>query len=183
MAVDWTWASPLPHDASATVRQDKSLHAKWVMITCDHGGRRLASSGYKYGTARAIPVHLSLLRLPFFTSSFNPSTMAPIHRFSAEEKGKAPREGPVPLPLKKRPVPCRRDEGAWRETSRPWYERPPPGFPLPLYAQAEGPGEEGAERRYLRHRRITAVRVVPPGVHAANSSRELVLHAAMPPSS
>ena len=28
VAVDWTWASPLPHDTSATVRQDKSLHDK-----------------------------------------------------------------------------------------------------------------------------------------------------------
>ena len=34
VAVDWTWASPLPHAASATARLDKSLHAKiWVMIT------------------------------------------------------------------------------------------------------------------------------------------------------
>ena len=28
MAVDWTWASPLPHAASSTARFDESLHAK-----------------------------------------------------------------------------------------------------------------------------------------------------------
>src|SRR3954466_2206517 len=33
------------------------------MITCDRGGRRLAFAGYKYGTARALPVHLFLLLL------------------------------------------------------------------------------------------------------------------------
>ena len=38
VAVDWTWAAPLPHDASGTARTDKSLHAKRVMITCDRGG-------------------------------------------------------------------------------------------------------------------------------------------------
>ena len=112
--------------------------------------------------------------------------MAPIRQFSAEEKGKAPREGPDPLPPKKRLVLCRRDEGARQEASRPWYEWLPPGFPLPLYARIKGPGEEGTEQhRRCRHRRrrVTAVRVVPPGVHVEGSSRELVLHAAMPPTS
>ena len=42
---------------------DKSLHAKRVMITCDRGGRRLAFAGHKYGTGRALPVHLFLLLL------------------------------------------------------------------------------------------------------------------------
>ena len=42
---------------------DKSLHAKWVMITCNRGGRRLAFAGHKYRTARALPVHLPLLLL------------------------------------------------------------------------------------------------------------------------
>ena len=65
VAIDWTWASLLPHDASATARIDNSLHAKWVMITCDRGGRWLASPGYMYETARALPVHPFLL-LPFF---------------------------------------------------------------------------------------------------------------------
>ena len=65
VAVDGTRASPLPNDASATARIDKSLHAMRVMITCDRGGRRLASSGFKYGTPRALPVHpLLLLLLP-----------------------------------------------------------------------------------------------------------------------
>ena len=70
--------------------------------------------------------------------------------------------------------------------SRPWFERPPPGFPLTLYTRIEGPEGAGTERhrqRRRRHRRITAVRIVPPGVHAEGFSRELVLHAAMPPQS
>ena len=46
VATDWTWASPLPHAASATARLDESLlHAKRVIIICDRGGRRLASLG------------------------------------------------------------------------------------------------------------------------------------------
>ena len=63
VAVDGTWASPLPHDASATARIDQSLHAKRVMITCDRGDRWLASPSFKYGMARALPVHLFLLLL------------------------------------------------------------------------------------------------------------------------
>ena len=48
VAVDWTWASPLPHAASATARCDKSLrHARKTIITCDRGGRWLAFSCYK----------------------------------------------------------------------------------------------------------------------------------------
>ena len=40
MAVDWTWASPLPHAASVTAQLDKSLrHARKTIITCDRGGR------------------------------------------------------------------------------------------------------------------------------------------------
>src|SRR3954469_25952592 len=42
---------------------DKSLHTKRVMITYDRGGRRLAFADHKYGTARALPVHLFLLLL------------------------------------------------------------------------------------------------------------------------
>ena len=81
VAVDWTWSSLLPHDASATARTDKSLHAKRVMITYDHGGRRLASSGYKYGKAPALPVHpLSLLFL--------------LHGSAKEVLGRGEREGP-----------------------------------------------------------------------------------------
>ena len=45
VAIDWTWASPLPDAASTTARLYESLpHAKRVIITCDRGGRRLASS-------------------------------------------------------------------------------------------------------------------------------------------
>ena len=48
VAVDWMWASPLPHAASATARLDKSLrHARETIITCDHGGRWLAFSCYR----------------------------------------------------------------------------------------------------------------------------------------
>src|SRR3954462_5129207 len=108
--------------------------------------------------------------------------MAPIRRFSAAEKGKALQEVPDPLPPKKRIAPRSRDEGDLQVVSRPWYERPPPGFPLPLFAHAEGLGggdvDPGSRRR---RRRVTKVLVVPPGVHAEGSSRELVLHAAIPP--
>ena len=108
--------------------------------------------------------------------------MAPIRRFSTAEKGKAPREEPDPFPPKKRLVLHGPDEGAHQVVSRPWCERPPPGFPLPLYAHVEGP--EGADAdRHERHRRVTKVWVVPPGVHTEGSSREFVLHAAMPPQS
>src|SRR3954468_19835926 len=64
---------------------EKSLHANRVMITCDRGGRRLAFAGYKYGTARALPIHLLLLSpLPQFL--FRLGVMAPIRRFSAAER-------------------------------------------------------------------------------------------------
>ena len=47
VAVDWTWASPLPHVTSTTARLDKSLrHARKTIITCDQGGW-LAFSCYK----------------------------------------------------------------------------------------------------------------------------------------
>ena len=112
--------------------------------------------------------------------------MAPIRRFSTEEKGKAPREEPDPLPPKKRLALRGRDEGAHQVVSRPWCERPPPGFPLPLYAHIEGSEGFDAEhhgRHRRRRRRVTKVCIFPPGVHAEGSSRELVLHAAMPPRS
>src|SRR4051812_47531942 len=108
--------------------------------------------------------------------------MAPIRRLSAAEKGKALQEVPDPLPPKKRLAPRSQDEGDHQVVSRHWYEQPPPGFPLPLFAHAEGLGGGDVDpsgRR--RRRRVTKVLVVPPGVHAEGSSRELVLHAAMPP--
>lgn len=64
------------------------------------------------------------------------ASMAPIRRFSAAEKGKAPREGPDPLPLKKR-LCLPYDVGVGREVASPWQSRPPPGFPLPMYARAQ----------------------------------------------
>lgn len=62
--------------------------------------------------------------------------MAPIRRFSTAEKGKAPREEPEPLPLKKR-FSRPHNAGAGHEVTQLWYERPPPSFPLPLYARAQ----------------------------------------------
>ena len=143
-----------------------------------------AASDSQCSTDAEAPYSLSFPSSSSFLLLLTP--MAPIRQFSAEEKGKAPREGPDPLPPKKRLVLCHRDEGAQQEAPRPWYERPPPGFPLPLYARVVGPGGEGVEqhrRCRRRRRRVTVVRVVPPGVHAERSSHELVLHAAMPPSS
>ena len=69
--------------------------------------------------------------------------------------------------------------------TRPWCERPPPGYPLPLNAQAGGSGRGDGERRCARRghgRRVAVARVAAPGVRTMDSSRELVLWAAMPPS-
>jgi hypothetical protein len=68
--------------------------------------------------------------------------------------------------------------------TRPWCERPPPGYSLPLYAQAEGSGGRDGERRRPRRshgRRAMVTHAVTLGAHAADSSRELVMWAAMPP--
>ena len=87
VAVDWTWADPLPHDASATARTDKSLHAKLVMITCDRGGRRLASPNYMYETAQALPVHHFLLLPLFFLAARHPHGPAEEVLGCGERKG------------------------------------------------------------------------------------------------
>src|SRR3954465_1771216 len=122
------------------------------MITCDRGGRRLAFVGYMYSTGRALPFHLSLLPpLPQFLLRLG--VMAPIRGFSATRKGKAPREGPDPLPPKKRLAPRGRDEGGHQVAPRPWYERPPSGFPLPLCAHAESLEGDGAGPRGQHRRR------------------------------
>ena len=92
---------------------------------------------------------------------------------------------PGPLPPKKRSI-HRRDEAAMQVVTRPWCERPPPGYPLPLYARAEGLGGRSDEQRrprYVQGRRAMATRAVAPGIHTADSSRELVQWATMPPSS
>ena len=65
VAVDWTWASPLPHVASATARLDKSLrHARKTIITCDGGRSRLAFFYYKWGAAPFAHLFLACLLLP-----------------------------------------------------------------------------------------------------------------------
>ena len=92
VAVDWTWASPLPMAPRQLHGLDNSLHAKRVMITCDSGGRRLALAGYKYGSARAFPVHP-----PRFSFFF----IAPSRRFSVAEKGKARQVEPASPPPKR----------------------------------------------------------------------------------
>ena len=68
VAVDWTWASPLPHAASATARFDKSLrHARKIIITYDRGRRRLAFFRYKWG--RGWSPRRPSLPSPFASSS------------------------------------------------------------------------------------------------------------------
>ena len=100
VAVDWTWASWLPHDASATARIDKSLHAKRVMITCDRGGRRLASLGYMYGTARAPPVHPSLLLSVFLFVLAPPYANGADPLVFCRREGEGPPRGSCPASAK-----------------------------------------------------------------------------------
>ena len=102
VAVHWTWASWLPHDASVTARLDKSLHAKRVMITCDCGGRRLASPGYMYRTAQALPVHRSLLlSFFFFLALAPPYTNGTDPSVFCRREGEGPQRGSCPAPAKK----------------------------------------------------------------------------------
>lgn len=69
------------------------------------------------------------------------------------EKGKKkPHEEQGPLPPKKR-LSRLLDAGERPVATRPWYERTPPGFPLPLYAQARGFGEGGSASRRTSHGR------------------------------
>ena len=146
MAVDWTCASPLPHVASATARLDKSLrYARETIITCDRGRRRLAFSCYKWGGGGAPVSHLFLACFLLLAPLLAP--MAPIRRFSTEEKGKAPRDAPEPLPPKKRSIHYR-DEAALQVVVRPLCERPPPGYLLPLYAPAVGSRGRSNEQRH-----------------------------------
>ena len=110
--------------------------------------------------------------------------MAPIGRFSAAEKGKAPLNEPELLPLKKRRSHCH-EMVVRLVVSRPWYERLPPRYPLPFYAHANDSGGRNGERRRLRQGRdcrATEAHAVAPGIHAVGSPREFVLWAAMPPS-
>ena len=59
---------------------------------------------------------------------------------------------PKQLSPKKRSIHCC-EEAVMQVVMRPWCERPPPGYPLPLYAQAGGlggRGNEGLGRKYVR---------------------------------
>ena len=58
--------------------------------------------------------------------------------------------------------------------TRPWYKRPPPGYPLPLYPQAEGSGGGGGAPSRSHHGRGCHT-------HVEGSSGEFVVWAAMPP--
>ena len=99
------------------------------------------------------PSPISSLLACFFLLAPLLTAMAPIRRFSTEEKGKAPRDDPGPLPPKKRSI-LHRDEAAMQVVSRPWCERPPLGYPLPLYARAEGSGGRSDERDEPALRRL-----------------------------
>lgn len=66
--------------------------------------------------------------------------MAPIQRFSTAEKGKSPLDEPELLPPKKKRS-HHREIVVRPVVSQPWYEGPPPRYPLPLYAQADDSGE------------------------------------------
>ena len=101
------------------------------------------------------PSLISFLSPPTPSSSSSPrclatALMALIRRFFGAEKGKTPREEQGPLPPKKR-LNRPHDAGEKPEVTRPWYERPPPGFPLPLYARAQGFGEGGSASRRASH--------------------------------
>ena len=95
VAIDWTWVSVLPHDASATARLDKSLHAeKLVMITYDRGAQRLASSSYKYGDVRAPSVHPFMLLLSFsFPALASPYANGPNPPVLCRRERKGPPRG------------------------------------------------------------------------------------------
>ena len=109
--------------------------------------------------------------------------MAPIRRFSAAEKGKTPHEEQGPLLPKKR-LSYPRDAGDRPVVTWPWYERPPPGYPLPLYAQAQCSGGGGSIPRLASHGKggqVEAARAAGPRTQAEGSSREFVVWAATPP--
>ena len=134
VAVDWTWASPLPHAASATARLDKSLrHARKSIITCDRGKRRLAFSFYKWGGGGALVAHLflaCLLLCSIACSAIDGATKEVLcHR---ERKG--PSRGPWIPGAQARPrpsaqacrdprcgPPSRWHRGTRRGSSRPWW--------------------------------------------------------------
>ena len=99
VAVDWTWASPLPHAASVTARLDKSLrHARETIITCDRGRRRLAFSYYKWGGGGAPVAHLflaCLLLRPCSTADNNGAHQKVLHRREGESPPGCPGATPA----------------------------------------------------------------------------------------
>ena len=109
--------------------------------------------------------------------------MAPIRRFSSKEKGKVPLEEPTPLPPKKR-LHHRRVAEEGPLVIRPWAERPPPGFPVPLYPRAQDARQEDVTPPVAgRARSRAAVAVRPAGaqLHAEGSPREFIVWAAVAP--
>ena len=116
---------------------------KWSLLHVIVDADDSPPAGYKWGGAEP-PLLIFISLLPGFLFFFPPRrlaevTMAPIRRFSEAEKGKAPREEPGPLPPKKRHGRSR-CAGEGPVLSRPWLARPPPGFPIPLYAGVQGAG-------------------------------------------
>ena len=66
--------------------------------------------------------------------------------------------------------------------TRLWQSRPPPGFPLPLYARAQ---DDDVRRRAIPGGKGRGVDVLPvePRSHADGSSRKFVVWTVMPPDS
>ena len=133
----------------------------------------------------SLPLVPLLLLLPRFTAcciDHGADTEVLGHR-----EGKSPREEPGPLLPKKR-LARRRDVVERPEVTRPWHERPPPGYPLPLYAQAEGsegggnnrrrPCHGGAHRRRRNPRRglLARVRDVGGDASAHVDAASVILH-------
>jgi hypothetical protein len=144
------------------------------------------SAGYKWGGAEPLLLIFIFLTLSFFFFlRLAEASMAPIRRFSMAEKGKAPREEPAPLPPKKRRGHFRR-AGEGLVLSRPWLTRPPPGFPVPLYARVQGVGQDEVTQPLARRGHRGLISVMPPmevRTHAGKSPREFVMWLAMPPTS
>ena len=108
--------------------------------------------------------------------------MVPVSRFSAAKKGKSPQVEPELLPPKKKPD---SSHGTVVEpmAPRPLHERAPPGFPITLYARAQGPAQDDRHReeRSRGGGQAAAVRPPPSRTHAEGSAREFMVWAATPP--
>ena len=119
----------------------------------------MASLGYKWEVG-AKPHHQSLLCLSCFFSFLAPllsgAVMALIRRFSAAEKDKTPLNEPELLPPKKRRS-HHREMVVRPVVSRPWYERPVPGYHCPCMLVSMLP--EGEATSVAAH--ASAVAAVP----------------------